>query len=527
MERKILITVIAILLTVFLSFSSANATISCTNTESTKTIAVGETGTISVSCTGITGDTVVTVTAAGYDANCLSPVDTIPFSLRQDSPSAQITFEAKSMACQYNPSDRTITWNFQANTEESISSQQTVVTITSPNSVTASFLNAPYTVTQGDSVTVILEISTTATVDITDVDADMTTNPSISSITDWNDNTIYSSGAQKTIQKSWTFSTSDLSPGTYHIYATVTSQNAVGDQASTTLTITPAEEEAQTTTGGATTGETGVTGGAIMAAGPTVSPEKNATSKPTLVPGIGLRENTKLQKAIEKVLGLANLSEQAKENLLRLSESITPHVEAKRNFRYSDGKSVIENHYTYKGKGKVKNFMIYEKIPKTFAESADNITVTAPGATIEVVERDPEYLFLYSEMSEGDEIVITYTVESEVDESVLNSLETELYAQSLEIPEQISQICKPGERRCSGNKLEECSPEGTEWKLIEICQYGCSENTCVKVPGAQPGMITIIIILIVIGITAGVIAYIIKSKREKIPSAAALKIGRF
>ena len=189
MERKILITVIAILLTVFLSFSSANATISCTNTESTKTIAVGETGTISVSCTGITGDTVVTVTAAGYDANCLSPVDTIPFSLRQDSPSAQITFEAKSMACQYNPSDRTITWNFQANTEESISSQQTVVTITSPNSVTASFLNAPYTVTQGDSVTVILEISTTATVDITDVDADMTTNPSISSITDWNDNT--------------------------------------------------------------------------------------------------------------------------------------------------------------------------------------------------------------------------------------------------------------------------------------------------------------------------------------------------
>ncbi|HDD72637.1 MAG TPA: hypothetical protein ENG00_00935 [Candidatus Aenigmarchaeota archaeon] len=499
---------------------AVQAAITCTGTDSVKTIAVGETGDITVSCSGITQGTTVTVNAQ-YSSSCLSARDAIPFSLTYDNPSAQITFEATSMACQYNPAERTITWSFTA-PGESISSQTTTVTITSPNSVTASFLNAPYSATEGDSVTIILEVSTGATVDITDVDVDMSTNPTISGITDWNDNTIFSSGTQKTIQKSWTFTAP--SPGTYTISAVVTTQNAGGDQASTILTVS---SSGAAPSGGTTGG--GTTGGGAMAGG-LLPREKSASRKPVLVPGVGLRNNTKLQAAIERVLAKGKLSEEAKENLLRLSESITSDIEVQRNFRFSNGSSRIENRYKYKGQKKAKNFMIYEKVPKTFAQSSDNITVSAPGARIEVVEKDPEYLFLYDELQPGDEVVITYTVDEEVDESVIDSFGTEIYAESLEEEAAPTEeaVCTPGERRCFDNEVRECNSEGTGWFPVETCQYGCSNGACQQrvISPIDYGSWIIMAIIIIIVVITGVAIYVLKTK-EKTPSMKSVEIGKF
>ncbi len=515
MRKSIVLMVFA--LTFFLFLSPVHATITCSGTDSTKTIAVGEMGDITVSCSGISQGTTVTVNAQ-YSSTCLSAKDAIPFSLTYDNPSAQITFEATSMSCQYNSNERTITWSFTA-PGESISSQQTLVTITSPISVTASFKNAPYSATAGESVTVILEISTGASVDITDVDADMTTSPTISDITDWNDNTIYSSGSQKTIQKSWTFNAP--SAGTYTISTTVTSQNAGGDQESTTLTVTSAG-------GQAPGGEEGPGGGV---GGPSVEKAKNATRRPELVPGVGLRNNTKLLSAIEKVLARGKLSENAIDNLIRLSNSITSQVEVVRNFEAKDGRSELSLRMKYKGDRKVKNFIIYDKIPKTFASHASNVTVTASGAKIEIVEEDPEYVFLYDEVSPDQELVITYSVNQEVDVSVINETETYVFGESYEglAP---GQVCIAGDKRCIGNDLQQCKEDGTGWETLETCEYGCDSETltCKEAPKEEEERppvtvefekywmwIVIGIVIVVVVVLAGIFIRKRRKKSLKLP----------
>ncbi|MCS7093659.1 MAG: S8 family serine peptidase [Candidatus Aenigmarchaeota archaeon] len=41
-------------------------------------------------------------------------------------------------------------------------------------------------------------------------------------------------------------------------------------------------------------------------------------------------------------------------------------------------------------------------------------------------------------------------------------------------------ICTPLEKRCYNNEIQECSSDGSSWKVIEFCQYGCDQKnlTC-------------------------------------------------
>ena len=232
--------------------------ITCTGTEDSKTIALGETQSIDVACSGIGSGESVSVVGT-YSSSCMSAQDSVSFSLTAGSPSNSVTFEATSMACQGNADDRKITWTFTHPTE-SITSEYTQVTITSPQSIAAGFVSTPYAATAGTEVTVILEVSTSAVVDITGIAADMTS--SISDITGFSGSTIYSSGSQKTIQNSWTFSAPSTA-GTYPISSFVTSTNADADSASTTLTVTAAGviTPGGDTGGGTTGGGAGVTSG--------------------------------------------------------------------------------------------------------------------------------------------------------------------------------------------------------------------------------------------------------------------------
>jgi hypothetical protein len=257
--------------------------------------------------------------------------------------------------------------------------------------------------------------------------------------------------------------------------------------------------------------------------------DKNASSRPTLVPGVGLRNNTKLQAALEKVLAKGQLSEQARENMLRLSESITSDIDVQRNFKYSNGTSSMENRYKYTGQNRARNLMVYEKIPKEFAESSDNITVTSPGATLEIVEADPEYLLLYGEVTEGQELVITYSVEANVDESVIDSFGTEIYAESVE-EETPQTMCTDGTTQCSGNDVQVC--QDSAWVFQETCTFGCSGGTCQAAP-LQPGdyMFLIIIVVIVIIVIAGAVFFVMRGRKhssgERVPSESSMKIGKF
>jgi PGF-pre-PGF domain-containing protein len=43
--------------------------------------------------------------------------------------------------------------------------------------------------------------------------------------------------------------------------------------------------------------------------------------------------------------------------------------------------------------------------------------------------------------------------------------------------EKISEACAPGEKRCSGNELQQCKPDGSGWIALETCTYGCDPST--------------------------------------------------
>jgi hypothetical protein len=174
----------------------------------------------------------------------------------------------------------------------------------------------------------------------------------------------------------------------------------------------------------------GGNGGGGSAGGGT--PALNRTSRPTLVPGVGLRNNTMLQAAIEKVLIMDEMSEQAKENLLRLSASITSDVSSTHYFDVVAGKSKIQNTITYSGQKKVMNFMVFDSLPKAFTRNASLVTVTAPGGTVEIAEEDPSWLILFPEVDPGQELTVTYEVTGQKSTSVLDGMVTEVYAESLE-----------------------------------------------------------------------------------------------
>jgi len=299
------------------------------------------------------------------------------------------------------------------------------------------------------------------------------------------------------------------SAGSQTVTFTASATNADSDSDSFTITVS----------GGGGDDDDG-NGGGSPGGGP--GPDQNKSSRPTLVPGVGLRNNTKLQAAIEKVLAKGKMSEQAKENLLRLSESITSDISTTRWFNVSGGKSRITTRFRYTGQNRIRNLIAYESVPKTFAADESLITVNAPGGTVEVAEDDPSWVIMYSEVDPNDEIIITYEVAGSRNSGVIDDMKTEIYAESVEEADtgagQVS--CSAGEKRCSGSDMQQCSAQGDAWETVEKCQYGCDAATlqCNTEPGAGPAggsegefpWLWIIIIIIVVV----VVVFLIKKRSE-------------
>ncbi|MCK4714913.1 MAG: fibronectin type III domain-containing protein, partial [Candidatus Aenigmarchaeota archaeon] len=245
----------------------------------------------------------------------------------------------------------------------------------------------------------------------------------------------------------------------------------------------------------------------------TTSPPQNVTSRPELVPGVGIINNTRLQDAIEMVLERANLSETAMDNLMRLSKSITQNVSAERNMYFSGTTTKLRTKIIYAGQNKIKNFMLFEKVPKLFASSAGLVNITAPGAVVRIVEEDPSWLITWPEVTPGDELSITYETLGRKSSTVPGSTETEIYAESLEeITEPAQQVnitepvsCTPLVIRCHGKEVQQCSTGGDAWTVLETCDNECDPQTlsCALEPAPErPGfsfdMIPVIIILVIV-----------------------------
>jgi PGF-pre-PGF domain-containing protein len=507
--------------------SPALAAITCTGTDSTKSIAVGEQGDITVSCSGIGESQTVTVSAAGYSGSCLEAKDTIPFQLTQSSPSVQITWEATSMACENNADDRTITWSFSA-TGESISSQNTIVTITSPLSVTAAFLNAPYSVTAGSSVTVSLEVSTGATVDISDVDADLSGSSSaiygLGKLADWEDNTIYSSGSQKTIQKSWTFNAPSAT-GSYSVSVVVTSQNAGGDTASTTLVVTSG--------GGGDDGET-PGGGSPGGSGGTPSASAKATKQ---WQNMNADEDATMEINNSNI-GFTKLRIRVRNQV----ESVTMEVESLGS-RPSDVTAPSGNAYQYVNVTPTGlNDSSIESATITFRVTKEWVTQNQIDVSTMSLERwqnnaweslttraagaDSEHYSFEADTPGFSYFVITGQQLAEQPDVCNN----DGFCDAGEDNDNCPNDCEPGEvggcaagaKQCVGMVLQECV--GGEWTDLETCGIGCMQGACLEPIEIDTNTLIIIVVIVVAAVVIVVVVRMRKKKPSGPPKSAEIPV---
>ncbi len=430
----------------FLAFAlfamSGSFAITCTS-DSTKTINLGSSELITVSCSGMSSGDNVEVTHSGYNPNCLTS-STSSKTLSYASPSTTFSFDGLSTACQSNVAERTIGWSFDDGTNTYSSS--TVVTL-SPLEITASFASSSISKTTTDSAFyVTLTVSNAGSTAVSSVEVTETTSTGVLS-----SKTITNIPAQSSQSVSWSLTPSSVGANTYPITVRAKAPTTDATTDSMTLTITASggdDPPADDTTSPGSSSPGGAPGLApaagddeeednVTTQGQTKGkPEQEkvtASNKPELVPGVGLRNNEKLQDALEKVLGKGKMNENAIQNMLRLSASITANIETQRNLESTDTSSKVTTRMKYNGKSKAKNFVVYEKIPKTFAESTDNITINTNGQ-VEIVEEDPEYAIIFSELNPGQTIEISYTVDQKVDASVIDVMSSEVYAESIAEP---------------------------------------------------------------------------------------------
>jgi len=117
--------------------------------------------------------------------------------------------------------------------------------------------------------------------------------------------------------------------------------------------------------------------------------------------------------------------------------------------------SKITTKMKYTGENGIKNFMLFESIPKTFANNASLVDVTAPAGTqTEIAEEDPSWVIYFPTLNTGQEFTVTYEVSGTKSSSVLDGMTSEVYAESLE-----EAAAAPGEGEPEGKVGGEEAPE--------------------------------------------------------------------
>ncbi|MBW6462224.1 MAG: hypothetical protein K0B07_04215 [DPANN group archaeon] len=199
--------------------------------------------------------------------------------------------------------------------------------------------------------------------------------------------------------------------------------------------------------------------------------KKEATHRQVLVAGTGLNENIRLQTALETALGKDIMAQDIINDMMRISESITTQIDMNRQINVGSSQSNMQTSIKYKGKEKMTNFILYDVVPKSFALSAKDIKVTAPGARVEIVEDDPEFAIIFDTVSPGDILIIDYEVAAAVDADIVSSFTSEVYGINFEETDMCAQVMTTA----INTETYECIiyptpcdiPEG--WDIIESC----------------------------------------------------------
>lgn len=131
-----------------------------------------------------------------------------------------------------------------------------------------------------------------------------------------------------------------------------------------------------------------------------------------------------LSKLIEEVAnlkkGLDILFSEVNSIKESLREPEPTELATNRKITTSSDKSTLNLVVKFNGEKSVEDFIVYDEVPKDFAEDSDLIKVNAEGAKVTIVEKDPVYMFSYKNVEPGKEYNIEYNVDKEVETNVLN-----------------------------------------------------------------------------------------------------------
>ncbi len=191
----------------------------------------------------------------------------------------------------------------------------------------------------------------------------------------------------------------------------------------TKATTTTTASSATTTTSGGSGGSSATTTTATTTT--TVADHAPGHEIQKIVQDIVQRKNDEIKSLIddkeelENGLRIAlgkNISEEVKAIVAAATEKVQAQIIVNRTIDVDtiNSKSYVTLKVKFNGTEQVNNFIVKDVIPKSFADAASKITLTAPNAIVNVTNPDPEFLFTYATILPGAENTITYSVNERV-----------------------------------------------------------------------------------------------------------------
>ncbi len=244
--------------------------------------------------------------------------------------------------------------------------------------------------------------------------------------------------------------------------------------------------------------------------------KKEATVKNGLSQGIALENNAKLRNMLGEVFGMPAMDVKDMDSMLRNSKTIASRMQVERKVEVSSGKSYMRLSMQYEGNETITDFVIYDIVPKSFAQSAKDIKVTAPGAEVLVVEDDPQFAIIFSSLSPGETINIDYEVDAEVDADIVSSFSAEVYASAVGDSPACAQVITPARNLNTGECIEyptPCDvPDG--WDVVGSCTAVVADNIPDE-PQSEKGSIYKYMILVSLMGIIGMVIVLRGNKKKK------------
>lgn len=228
---------------VFFSLVSSCFATTC-SVASSATVPIGTAEDITVSCSDVGTGYSVTITPSGYTSSCIT-VSPASSQVTASSPSTTFSTTGVSMSCAANVNGRKVTWTFSHSGGNSIASKTTVYNVIPTPSITPTFSQTKYNVTNGTSQNVSITLSLTTSQSQVDI-----RNINIILDTSFNGSTILSglqnrSGITIDVSESttqyitWNLELPPLPPGMdYDFNVTVTADNANPATGATIINVT-------------------------------------------------------------------------------------------------------------------------------------------------------------------------------------------------------------------------------------------------------------------------------------------------